>query len=219
MVGQDWLNILKQHRVIAVIRTDSLETGLAMARAVAAGGIRLIEVTWNSAEPTSLIEALRAELPRCMIGCGTLLTLRHVKNAIKAGAQYGFMPHFNPELISYGRDRAWPVHPGALTPTEIITAWNAGATGVKVFPVGAMGGCDYIRSLQGPLSHIPVIPTGGVTLSNAKEFLDAGAIAVGLAGDLFPKAAILEQDWGEITGRSQRLLQSLAIETVPAQLR
>lgn len=213
MVGQDWLSILKRHRVIAVIRTDSFETGLAMAKAVAAGGIRLIEVTWNSSEPAPLIETLRAELPHCMIGCGTLLTLRHVKNAIKAGAQYGFMPHFNSELIAYGHERAWPVHPGALTPTEIVAAWNAGATGVKVFPVGALGGCDYIRDLQGPLNHIPMIPTGGVTLSNAKDFLDAGAIAVGLAGDLFPKATILEQNWGEITVRSQRLLQSLAIET------
>jgi 2-dehydro-3-deoxyphosphogluconate aldolase / (4S)-4-hydroxy-2-oxoglutarate aldolase len=218
-MGQDWLSILKRHRVIAVIRTDSLETGLAMAKATAAGGIRLIEVTWNSTQPAILVETLRAELPHCIIGCGTLLTLRHVKNAIKAGAQYGFMPHFNPELIAYGHERAWPVHPGALTPTEIITAWNAGATAVKVFPVSALGGCDYIRNLQGPLSHIPLIPTGGVTLANAKDFLDAGAIAVGLAGDLFPKAAILKQDWGKITGRSQRLLQSLAIETAPVQLR
>jgi 2-dehydro-3-deoxyphosphogluconate aldolase / (4S)-4-hydroxy-2-oxoglutarate aldolase len=219
MVGQDWLSILKQHRIIAVIRVDSLETGLAMAKAVAAGGIRLIEVTWNSTEPAPLIEALRAELPHCMIGCGTLLTLRHVKNAIKAGAQYGFMPHCNPELISYGRDRAWPIHPGALTPTEIVTAWNAGASGVKVFPVSTLGGCDYIRNLQGPLSHIPMIPTGGVTLANAKDFLDAGAIAVGLAEDLFPKTAILKQDWGTIIRRSRQLLQSLAIETTPVQWR
>jgi 2-dehydro-3-deoxyphosphogluconate aldolase / (4S)-4-hydroxy-2-oxoglutarate aldolase len=209
MVGQDWLNTLKQHRVIAVIRTNSAETGLAMAQAAAAGGIRLIEVTWHSTQTAILIETLRTELPHCIIGCGTLLTLRHVKNAIKAGAQYGFMPHFNPELISYGRDRAWPVHSGALTPTEIMTAWNAGASGIKVFPVSALGGCDYIRSLQGPLSHVPLIPTGGVTLENAKDFLDAGAIAVGLSGDLFPKAAVLQQDWGEIKGRSQRLIQSL----------
>jgi 2-dehydro-3-deoxyphosphogluconate aldolase / (4S)-4-hydroxy-2-oxoglutarate aldolase len=209
MVGQDWLNLLKQHRVIAVIRTESVATGLAMARAVAAGGIHLIEVTWNSHQPATMIEVLRAELPHCIIGCGTLLNRGHIKDAISAGAQYGFMPHVDPVLIAYGREQDWPIHPGALTPTEMMTAWNAGASGVKVFPVAALGGCEYIRNLQGPLSHIPLIPTGGVTLDNAKAFLEAGAIAVGLAGDLFPRAAVLRQDWEEIRGRSQQLIQTL----------
>lgn len=209
MVGQDWLNLLKQHRVIAVIRTDSVATGLAMANAVAAGGIQLIEVTWNSNQPATLVEMLRTEIPHCTIGCGTLLNLENIKNAIAAGAQYGFMPHVDPALIAYGRDQNWPIHPGALTPTEMMTAWNAGASGVKVFPVTALGGCDYIRNLQGPLSHIPLIPTGGVTLENAKRFLEAGAIAVGLAGDLFPRAVVERQNWEAITRRSQGLIQSL----------
>ncbi len=210
MVGQDWLRLLKQHRVIAVIRTESVVTGLAMAKAVAAGGIQLIEVTWNSNQPATLVEMLRTDLPHCTIGCGTLLNLDDIRNAIAAGAQYGFMPHVDPALIGYGRDQNWPIHPGALTPTEMMTACNAGASGVKVFPVAALGGCEYIRNLQGPLSHIPLIPTGGVTLENAKAFLEAGAIAVGLAGDLFPKAAVERQDWEEITRRSQGLIQSLA---------
>jgi 2-dehydro-3-deoxyphosphogluconate aldolase / (4S)-4-hydroxy-2-oxoglutarate aldolase len=209
MVGQDWLNLLKQHRVIAVIRTESVAAGLAMAKAAATGGIRLIEVTWNSTQPAALVEALRVELPHCIIGCGTVLNRAQIKDAIAAGAQYGFMPHVDPDLIGYGRDQGWPIHPGALTPTEMMTAWNAGASGVKVFPVAAMGGCAYIRSLQGPLSHIPLIPTGGVTLENAKSFLEAGAIAVGLSGELFPQSAIAQQNWGEITGRAQRLMQSL----------
>ena len=209
MVGQDWLNLLKQHRVIAVIRTDSVATGFAMANAVAAGGIQLIEVTWNSNQPATLVEMLRTEIPHCTIGCGTLLNLEDIKNAIAAGAQYGFMPHVDPALIAYGRDQNWPIHPGALTPTEMMTAWNAGASGVKVFPVTALGGCEYIRNLQGPLSHIPLIPTGGVTLENAKRFLEAGAIAVGLAGDLFPRAVVERQNWEEITRRSQGLIQSL----------
>ncbi len=209
MVGQDWLNLLKRHRVIAVIRTESVTVGLEMAKAAAAGGIRLIEVTWNSHQPAALVEALRAEVPHCTIGCGTVLNLAQIKDAIAAGAQYGFMPHVDAALIGYGRDQGWPIHPGALTPTEMMTAWNAGASGVKVFPVAAMGGCDYIRSLQGPLSHIPLIPTGGVTLENAKEFLMAGAIAVGLSGELFPQPAVAQQNWGEIAARAQRLMQSL----------
>jgi 2-dehydro-3-deoxyphosphogluconate aldolase / (4S)-4-hydroxy-2-oxoglutarate aldolase len=209
MLRQDWLNLLKLHRVIAVIRTESVTTGLAMARAAADGGIRLIEVTWNSDRPATLIESLRAELPHCTIGCGTLLNRDQIKDAIAAGAQYGFMPHVDAALIGYGRDLDWPIHPGALTPTEMMTAWNAGATGVKVFPVAALGGCTYIRSLQGPLSQIPLIPTGGVTLANAKDFLSAGAIAVGLAGDLFPQSAILQQNWSQIAARSQQLVQAL----------
>lgn len=209
MVGQDWLNLLKRHRVIAVIRTESIAAGLAMAKAAAAGGIRLIEVTWNSHQPAALVEALCAELPHCIIGCGTLLNMGHIKDAISAGAQYGFMPHVDAALIDYGRDQNWPIHPGALTPTEMMTAWNAGASGVKVFPVAAMGGCEYIRSLQGPLSHIPLIPTGGVTLDNAKEFLAAGAIAVGLSGELFPQSAVAQQNWGEIATRAQQLMESL----------
>ncbi len=209
MPRQDWLNLLKLHRAIAVIRTESITTGLAMAKAAADGGIRLIEVTWNSDRPAALIESLRAELPHCAIGCGTLLNRDQMKDAIAAGAQYGFMPHVDAALIGYGRDLDWPIHPGALTPTEMMTAWNAGATGVKVFPVAALGGCTYIRSLQGPLSQIPLIPTGGVTLDNAKDFLTAGAIAVGLAGDLFPQSAILQQNWSQITGRSRQLMQVL----------
>jgi 2-dehydro-3-deoxyphosphogluconate aldolase / (4S)-4-hydroxy-2-oxoglutarate aldolase len=204
-----WLDTLGTHRAIAVIRTHSMGLGLAMAKAIAQGGGRLIEITWNSDRPADLIETLRAELPHCIIGCGTLLTQTDIQTAIAAGAQFGFMPHVDSALIRYARDRGLPMHPGALTPTEIMTAWNAGANGVKIFPVSTLGGSQYIQSLQGPLSQIPLIPTGGVTLHNAKNFFEAGAIAVGLAGDLFPKDAIIHQDWPQISQRTQQLLQSL----------
>jgi 2-dehydro-3-deoxyphosphogluconate aldolase / (4S)-4-hydroxy-2-oxoglutarate aldolase len=204
-----WLNTLKTHRAIAVIRTHSMGQGLAMAKAIAQGGGRLIEITWNSDRPAELVETLCAELPHCIIGCGTLLTQADIQTAIAAGAQFGFMPHVDGALIRYARDRGLPLHPGALTPTEIMTAWNAGANGVKIFPVSTLGGSQYIQSLQGPLSQIPLIPTGGVTLHNAKDFIEAGAISVGLAGDLFPKDAIVRQDWEQISQRTQRLLKSL----------
>ncbi len=205
---QTWINLLKKHRAIAVIRTQDNNLGLSIAKAVAEGGGQLIEATWNSDRPAQFIETLRAELPHCIIGCGTLLTQADIREAIAAGAQFGFMPHVDRDLIRYGRDRGVPMHPGALTPTEIVTAWNAGANGVKVFPVSALGGSDYICALQGPLGQIPLIPTGGVTLSNAKALIAAGAIAVGLAGDLFPKEAIAQQDWQQITERTQRLIRS-----------
>jgi 2-dehydro-3-deoxyphosphogluconate aldolase / (4S)-4-hydroxy-2-oxoglutarate aldolase len=204
-----WLKTLKTHRAIAVIRTHSIGQGIAMAKAIAQGGGRLIEITWNSDRPAELVEMLRADLPHCIIGCGTLLTQTDIQTAIAAGAQFGFMPHVEGALIRYARDRGLPMHPGALTPTEIMAAWNAGANGVKIFPVSTLGGSQYIQSLQGPLSQIPLIPTGGVTLHNARDFIEAGAIAVGLAGDLFPRDAIELQDWPQISQRIQQLLQGL----------
>ena len=132
-----------------------------MAQAVAAGGMRLIEITWNSERAADLISQLQSELPNCVIGSGTLLTLEDLQGAIAAGAQFCFTPHTNLTLIQAAAKRQMPIIPGALSPTEIVTAWQAGAPCVKVFPVGAVGGAGYIRSLQGPLGQIPLIPTGG----------------------------------------------------------
>ncbi|NJL83934.1 MAG: bifunctional 4-hydroxy-2-oxoglutarate aldolase/2-dehydro-3-deoxy-phosphogluconate aldolase, partial [Chloroflexaceae bacterium] len=175
-----WHALLQQQRAIAVIRSPDLDLGLAMARAIATGGIRLIEIAWNSHQPTHLVEQLRAELPNCYIGAGTILTPQHLDGAIAAGSQFLFSPHTSPVLIAKAIAAAVPMIPGALTPTEIVTAWQGGASCVKVFPVQAVGGPNYIKSLQGPLGSIPLIPTGGVTLENASQFLAAGAIAVGL---------------------------------------
>ncbi|WP_439345430.1 bifunctional 4-hydroxy-2-oxoglutarate aldolase/2-dehydro-3-deoxy-phosphogluconate aldolase [Vacuolonema iberomarrocanum] len=204
-----WLNNLRQERAIAVIRSPSLTLGSHMAAAIAAGGIHHIEITWNSDRPAHLIAHLRETLPQCNIGAGTLLTEANVKEAIAAGAQFLFTPHTQPELIGCAVQAGCPMVAGTLTPTEIVTAWQAGATAAKVFPIQAVGGADYIRSLQGPLGQIPLIPTGGVTLDNAAEFLSAGAIAVGLSGQLFPKRAIEAKDWDVITQAAQVLMQRL----------
>jgi 2-dehydro-3-deoxyphosphogluconate aldolase/(4S)-4-hydroxy-2-oxoglutarate aldolase len=204
-----WVATVQQQRAIAVIRSPNLGLGRRMAEAVIAGGLSLIEVTWSSVEPVRLIEDLRQRHPHCWIGAGTLLTQQDMQDAIAAGSQFLFSPHVNPDLIAQAVSQAIPVIPGALTPTEIVTAWQAGATCIKVFPIQAVGGAEYIRSLQGPLGQIPLIPTGGVTLDNARRMLDAGAIAVGLSGQLFPKEAIAQQDWGQITERVRCLMQRL----------
>jgi 2-dehydro-3-deoxyphosphogluconate aldolase/(4S)-4-hydroxy-2-oxoglutarate aldolase len=181
-----------------------------MARAAAAGGIRLIEITWNSDQPASLIQQLRTELPHCWIGAGTLLTIAQVETAIAAGSQFLFTPHTAPDLIQVANRHHCPIVPGALSPSEIVTAWQAGASSVKVFPIQSVGGADYIRSLQAPLSGIPLVPTGGVTIANAVEFLQAGAIGVGLSGDLFPKSAIQNGNWEHITQQAAILVKQLA---------
>lgn len=211
MSNQFWLTLLQQHRFIAVIRSPWLSLGHKMAQAVALGGLSLIEITWNSERAPELISQLRTELPHCIIGTGTLLNLEQLEQAIEAGAQFLFTPHVNLTLIAAAVKAGVPIVPGALTPTEIVTAWEAGANCIKVFPIQAMGGASYIKALQGPLGNIPLIPTGGVSLENAQEFLKAGAIAVGLSGELFPKALIATEDWKAIAQRARTLREQLAI--------
>ncbi len=212
MYNQSWFKQVQKHRAIAVIRAPQMELGRQMAHAVASGGMQLIEITWNSDNPAELIADLRSQLPACTIGTGTVLNREQLKDAIAAGAQFVFTPHVDPILIQIAMDSGVPMVPGALSPTEIVTAWQAGASCVKVFPVQAVGGASYIKSLQGPLGHIPLIPTGGVTVENAKAFLAAGAIAVGLSGSLFPQSweAIASYSGCDaIAKRAQTLMQLL----------
>jgi 2-dehydro-3-deoxyphosphogluconate aldolase / (4S)-4-hydroxy-2-oxoglutarate aldolase len=206
---QDWLSKLRQNRAIAVIRAPEMEIGRQMANAVAEGGMELIEITWNSHRAGDLISQLRSDLPSCTIGTGTLFNLEDQRSAIASGVQFMFTPHIDKEMISRAAVVDIPIIPGALTPTEIITAWNWGASCVKIFPVQAVGGADYIKCLQGPMGQIPLIPTGGVTLDNAREFLQAGAIAVGLSGQLFPKQLIQASDWQEISNLARKLMNDI----------
>jgi 2-dehydro-3-deoxyphosphogluconate aldolase/(4S)-4-hydroxy-2-oxoglutarate aldolase len=209
MPNQVWLSQLKKHRAIAVIRAPKMVLGEQMALAVASGGMRLIEITWNSDRAPELISQLRAQLPDCLIGTGTLFNVQQLQEAIACGAQFLFSPHTDPAMIQAAVAKNIPIIPGALTPTEIITAWHYGASCVKVFPVQSLGGTNYIKSLQAPLGHIPLIPTGGVTLKNAKDFLQVGAVAVGLSGELFPSESVLQENWTSITKQAKTLIRRL----------
>jgi 2-dehydro-3-deoxyphosphogluconate aldolase / (4S)-4-hydroxy-2-oxoglutarate aldolase len=209
MNAQDWLQQLRQQRAIAVIRVTQLETGLQLAQAVVAGGIHCIEIAWNSQQAFELIQRLRATLPQCSIGAGTIRSAKHLEQAIAAGAEFLFMPHTCPDLIQLAIQHKVSVIPGALTPTEIVNAWQAGATCVKVFPIQAVGYAHYVQALKPVLGDIPLIPTGGVTIHTARDFIQAGAIAVGLSGDLFPASLVATQDWDAIYHRTRTLMQSL----------
>ncbi|MBL1175862.1 bifunctional 4-hydroxy-2-oxoglutarate aldolase/2-dehydro-3-deoxy-phosphogluconate aldolase [Pantanalinema sp. GBBB05] len=203
---KSWMTVICQLRAIAVIRAPTFELGCQMASAVAQGGIQLIEITWNSDRAPELIPYLRESLPDCVIGTGTLLTTHHLREAIAVGAQFLFSPHVDVGMIQAAVEHNIPMIAGALSPTEIIQAWQAGCSSVKVFPVQALGGVEYIQSLQGPLGHIPLIPTGGVTLANVPDFLQAGAVGVGLSGCLFPQAAVQQGQWQTIVEQAQRLV-------------
>ena len=207
MNTQSWLAVVGQQRVVAVVRSSQFEQGIQMAKAVAAGGIRLIEVTWNSDRAPDVVAQLRQELPDCWIGAGTLLTVAQQQQAIAAGAQFLFTPHVDIGMIKTAAEQEIPLVAGALSPTEIVQAWQAGAASVKVFPIEIMGGVAYIQALRAPLGNIPLIPTGGITIDNTPAFLQAGAIAVGLSSDLFPQAALLQGNWDAIALRTQALVQ------------
>jgi 2-dehydro-3-deoxyphosphogluconate aldolase / (4S)-4-hydroxy-2-oxoglutarate aldolase len=209
MSDQSWLSKLRQHRAIAVIRSSQMELAYEMAKAVAVGGMKLIEITWNSDRAGDLIKQLRTELPDCTIGTGTLLNMEDLENAIASGVEFIFTPHVNADIIRTANLQNIPVIPGALTPTEIVNAWNSGANCVKVFPVQSLGGVNYIKSLQAPLSNIPMIPTGGITLANAHQFIKAGAIAVGLSTELFPQDLIKARKWDAISQLAKDLNQQI----------
>jgi 2-dehydro-3-deoxyphosphogluconate aldolase / (4S)-4-hydroxy-2-oxoglutarate aldolase len=205
----DLLPVLRQQRAIAVIRSSSAQLGYEMAQAVAAGGMRLIEITADSDRPWQTIDRLRAQLPDCVIGTGTVLSQADWHNAVSCGVEFIFSPHVDVSLIAQSQAIGLPMIPGALTPTEIVTAWQAGATAVKVFPVQALGGAAYLQALGSPLSQIPLIPTGGVTVANAPGLIKAGAIAVGLAGSLFPREVLASRNWPAVTQLATELLAAL----------
>ena len=211
MFADSWLTQLQKHRAIAVIRYPQLELGSQMAKAVSSGGMQLIEITWNSDQPAELVRQLRSELPSATIGAGTILDLNQLREAIASGAQFLFCPHVDSALIQAAVEAGVPIIPGALSPTEIVTAWQAGASCVKVFPVQSVGGVNYIKNLQDPLGQIPLIPTSGVTKENAGGFLEAGAIAVGLSSQLFPQQLVAARDWEGIAERAKSFHHQLVI--------
>jgi 2-dehydro-3-deoxyphosphogluconate aldolase / (4S)-4-hydroxy-2-oxoglutarate aldolase len=211
----DWLPLLHQERAIVVLRPPDVATGIAMAEAMAAGGLNLLEVTWGWEEPTILLRELRDRLPHCTIGAGTITTHTQFDQAQTAGAEFLFSPVTDAALIHRAIAADLPIVPGALTPSEIFTAWKLGAPCVKVFPISAVGHADYLQSLRIPLAGIPLIPTGGVSVNNATSYIRAGAIAVGLAGDLLPATAIADRRWDILTAQATTLVQNLQAASAP----
>ncbi|MEO0354933.1 MAG: bifunctional 4-hydroxy-2-oxoglutarate aldolase/2-dehydro-3-deoxy-phosphogluconate aldolase [Cyanobacteria bacterium P01_A01_bin.3] len=205
----EWLQQVKTDRVIAVIRTDELSISIKLAEAAIAAGMRHIEITSTSHRFTEAIAVLRERFPEIAIGTGTVVDEQVGKEAIAAGAQFVFSPYFTSEVMELALRQDIAMVPGALTPTEIGTAWRAGATAVKVFPIQSVGGAQYLKALKGPMGYVPLIPTGGVSCENARSFLDAGAIAIGLATHLFPKDLVREQNWLAIEGSIRSFLKKV----------
>ncbi len=168
-------------RVIAIARRLDPTTLPAIAEALAANGIRAFEVTLNSPGAVDSIRLLASgsSSERLLVGAGTVLSIDEAEAALEAGARFLVTPHLDVALVRWAAERGVPILPGAFTPTEILTAWRAGAAAVKLFPA-SVAGPAFIRDFRGPFPEIPIVPTGGVTVENAAEFLRVGAVAVGL---------------------------------------
>ncbi len=178
-----FLSRLSAVGVVAVIRAASSDAALAVSRALVRGGVTGIEITFSTPGAADAIARARAELPDALVGAGTVLDAASLAAACDAGASFLVSPHTDEALLAAARERGVPFLPGALTPTEILRAWQLGATCVKVFPGSAVGP-GYLKAIKAPLPHIALMPTGGVDEKNLGEWLKAGAIAVGMGGSL-----------------------------------
>lgn len=172
---------IRAGRVIAIGRNLDPATVLSIAEGLQAAGIRAFEITLNTASALEAIADLSARFApdEILIGAGTVLDTAQARAAVDAGARFLVMPHTDPEIIRWAADRGIPTFPGAFTPTEILTAWRAGAAAVKLFPASAAGP-SFIREMRGPLPEIPLIPVGGVSVETAPAFMAAGALAIGI---------------------------------------
>src|ERR1051325_9747327 len=171
--------------VIPVVRAQSADEAMMAIDAIREGGISLLEITMTVPDAVGVIEKVCKRYgAEALVGAGTVLDGETARACIQAGAQFVVSPALNPETIDVCRQQGVAVLPGALTPTEVVQAWNAGADFVKVFPAGAVGGASYLKALKAPLPHIELVPTGGVSLKTAADFIKAGAAALGVGADL-----------------------------------
>jgi 2-dehydro-3-deoxyphosphogluconate aldolase/(4S)-4-hydroxy-2-oxoglutarate aldolase len=177
--------------IVPVVRATSPQEALLAADAVCQGGIPIVEITMTVPGAIEVIRQLsKGSAEKVLIGAGTVLDAETAQRCLDAGAQFLVSPGFNLATVEFAVREQLLIMAGALTPTEVITAWNAGADFVKVFPCGNVGGAKYIKALKGPLPQIPLVPTGGVNLTTAAEFIQAGAAALGIGGELVQSEAL-----------------------------
>jgi 2-dehydro-3-deoxyphosphogluconate aldolase/(4S)-4-hydroxy-2-oxoglutarate aldolase len=194
--------------IIPVVRAQSADEAMVAIDAIREGGISLLEITMTVPGAVGVIEKVSQRYgAEALVGAGTVLDGETARACILAGAQFIVSPSLDLETIAVCRRYGIAVMPGALTPTEVVHAWSAGADFVKVFPAGAMGGASYIKSLKAPLPQIELVPTGGVSLKTAADFIKAGASALGVGADLVDVKAIREGQQKVITERAREFVR------------
>lgn len=207
--------VLKRIRdtgLIPVVRAESSDQALRAVAALKTGGLEILEITMTVPGAVEVIRTLAAECgSETLIGAGTVLDPKTAQACIRAGARFIVSPALNEETIEFCRAQDVAIFPGALTPTEVVRAWQAGADAVKVFPAGAVGGASYLKALKAPLPQIELIPTGGVSLKTAADFIKAGAMALGVGADLVDPQALREGNDTLITERTRQFLEIVQV--------
>ena len=211
-MSEETKKTLEQAGLIPVLRANSVQTGHALVDAMMAGGVTVVEVTMTVPNALDLLRELKQRHgEKLLLGSGTVTDVAQVEATIDAGAEFVVSPSLHLDVIAKTKELGRISIPGALTPTEVITAWRAGADYVKVFPCSAMGGASYLKSLLAPFPKLKLIPTGGVTLQTAAAFLKAGARALGVGTDLVNTAAIAEGKPESITNTARAYLETIRI--------
>jgi 2-dehydro-3-deoxyphosphogluconate aldolase/(4S)-4-hydroxy-2-oxoglutarate aldolase len=198
-----FLERLAALRLVAIVRTSSPDAALTIAAAAARGGVRALEVTFTTPGAAEVIAELRRRLPDLLLGAGTVLDVDTLEVAQAAGAEFAVSPHFDPRLVAAARERGMGYLPGAFTPTEVLAAWRAGPTAIKLFPAAQLGP-GHLAALRGPFPNIPFVPTGGIDEGNAATWFQAGAVAVGVGGNL------VRGDAATIEANARRLVAATA---------
>ena len=211
---EDIEKLVRESRIIAIIRGFSPDICLKLAEAYARGGIRMVEITFNQASPetwadtVAAIRVIREHFSGDIrVGAGTVLTEEQLTMMEDAGGEYMVTPNVNPSLIRECVRRGCAAMPGALTPSEAVDAWEAGASFVKIFPAGSLG-AGYVKALRAPLSHIPFLAVGGVGPDNVRDFMEAGCVGAGVGGNLTNKEWIAAGEWDKITSVAKTLIDN-----------
>jgi 2-dehydro-3-deoxyphosphogluconate aldolase / (4S)-4-hydroxy-2-oxoglutarate aldolase len=207
MLATDFLNRILDTGIVAVLRSPNGELLADVAEALLAGGVEAIEVTFTVPRAPLVLEQVAHRLGnKIVLGAGTVLDTETARTAILAGAQFVVSPTLNLDVIRLCRRYSKVVIPGALTPTEILSAWEAGADIVKVFP-SDLTGPGYLKAVQGPLPQVRLMPTGGVNLKTAPEFLKAGACALGVGASLVDPQTVANRDYAKITAIARQFIE------------
>ena len=203
------LQKLSTEKVIALIRADNPSGLLDCAKALAEGGLTSIELTMTTPGAIRLLEKATAEMPDFLFGLGTVLDAETARAGILAGARFIVTPALRPDVITHCQRYSVPVFSGALTPTEVVNAWECGADAAKIFPAEFFGP-SYIKSLKAPLPQIEFVPTGGVTSDNVADFIRAGAFATAAGSSLVEAKAFKEKNWAAVTAKARAFVAAVA---------
>lgn len=203
------LRWIKEIALVPIVRTPDAESALAAVDALREGGIDCVEITMTVHNAIRAIEKIADRYgTQILLGAGTVLDPETARACILAGAQFLVTPALNVKTIEIARRYAKPIFPGALTPTEVLTAWEAGGDAIKVFPCNALGGAKYIKALKAPLPQVELVPTGGVNLDTVADFLAAGSAAVGVGSELVDNKCIADKNYSLITERARRFREA-----------